>query len=606
MKKKITLLTLIFVSFFMKAQHFTQNITAGDYTNSNFHQAGGCLVDYNNDGFVDIIVMGYENVAENRTRIYLNNGDKTFSMVTNSDIYLTGIGGPSLIAGDYDNDGDSDIYQFNFQDFNGNAVNNLLYENTGSPSFDLILTSLVGNAGEENNSGSGSWVDYDLDGDLDLFATGANGTSDLFYRNDNGSFTSITGLSFLENRSWFITTDTWFDFDQDGDLDVYFSNYQNNNNKLFLSQFVDSGDPNNFTELLVAGVTNNGGNNIGGNWIDYDNDLDLDLFLNYFNGQDRLYRNNGDSSFTMITNEPMLQNSGWTTVNSWSDYDNDGDLDLYKNERIGPNFIGFLYENDGSGQFSEVNSSIAGDIANAVISPQGGGWFDYDNDGDMDLTIVTCCVTFPNGASVPNVIYENNVGQNNSYSKIYLEGVQSNRKGIGAEIQLKATINGSSYWQTRRINGGIESFGMQEEQMAHFGLGNATAIDSLIVKWPSGVTNICENLPIGSIKLTEGSCVPTLLSIDELEFEPNLAIKIYPNPVAPFNKVIFESTSPLKRIAQISLINMLGETIDKSLDFQAINNKKGEVNLGNYNSGIYFLKLDFEDANTYTMKLIIK
>jgi len=602
MEKKITLIAFMLNVALVSAQYFTQNSNAGDYTSIALSQAGACLVDYNNDGFVDIIVAGYDNSSENRTRVYLNNTDKTFSALNSSDIYEIGNGGPLLIAGDYDNDGDSDIYKLNFQDASGNAVNNVLYENSGEPNFDILQTTLVGVSGEENYSGSGTWVDYDLDGDLDLFATGAIGTSDLFYRNDNGMFTSITSLAFIQSRAWFITTDTWFDFDGDGDLDVYFSNFQGNPNKLYLSQLIESGNPNSFIELQVGGITNNGGNNIGCNWIDYDNDLDLDLFVNYFDEQDRLYRNNGDNTFTMITNQPMFQNNGWTTVNSWSDYDNDGDLDLYINIDDGSSFSGFLYENDGGGQFSEVNSALAGDITNAIVSPQGGGWLDYDNDGDMDLTVITCCATFPNGAPVSNIIYENTVGQNNNYSKIYLEGIQANKSGIGAEVQLKATIDGNSYWQTRRINGGVDSFGMQEEQMAHFGLGNATVIDSLIIKWPSGVIDMCENLPIGSIKMTEENCIPTLLGVDDL-IEESLAIKVYPNPTK--SRKLFINTDFNNEIKEMKLLNVLGEIINKKINIKSINNNLLEIDLIGHETGVYFLQIELKDSNRFISKKII-
>ncbi|WP_452224609.1 FG-GAP-like repeat-containing protein [Lacinutrix chionoecetis] len=602
MKRKITLTVFLLITFFAKAQQFTFNTNAGDYTNIGLKQAGACMLDYNNDGFVDIIASGYDSATENNTQVYLNNRDKTFSALSTSDLYMVNTGGPLLISGDYDNDGDFDIYKLNFQNSSGSPINNVLYENSGETNFELTQTTLVGNTGEENKSDSGTWVDYDLDGDLDLYSTGAGGSSDLFYRNDGGSFTQIFGLAFFQSRPWPIVTDTWFDFD--GDLDVYFANFQNNNNRLYLSQFIETGNPDNFLESVVDGITNNAGNNIGCNWVDYDNDLDLDLFLNTFNGQDQLYANNGDMTFTEVIGQPMLQNSAWTTINSWADYDNDGDLDFYKNEQSGTGTIGYLYNNDGTGQFSLVSSSIAGDISNSVISPQGGGWIDYDNDGDMDLTIITCCTTFPNGASLANIIFENNVGHNNNFSKIYLEGVQSNKKGIGAELQLKATINGDSYWQTRRINGGVESFGMQEEQMAHFGLGDATIIDSLIVKWPSGALDMCANLPVGSIKMTEGSCIPTLLSVEEYSFQ-NRNISIHPNPYENSGYMHIKSALS-NRIQNIKISNIQGKIINNKTQFVMQSEGKYIVDPDKLNSGVYFLRIEFDDTFFVTKKLVVK
>ena len=596
MKRIITILTLSLSISIMHGQYFEQNLNAGDLTNINLKQAGATWMDYNNDGLLDLVVMGYDNPAENRTRIYQNMGGGSFTALGSSDFYVTGTGGPTSVAGDYDNDGDLDVYQLNFQDSNGDPAGNIIYENMGAPNFELVATNLVGGTGEENHSSSGTWVDYDQDGDLDLFATGALNTPDIFYRNDGGTFVRVQTLSFLTTRAWAIATDTWFDFDRDGDLDVYFANFSNQDNKLYLSQFAQTGDADNFIEASIPDITNNAGTNIGCNWIDYDNDLDLDLFLNYFNNTDKLYANNGDGTFTEITDQPMTQNSGWTTVNSWADFDNDGDLDLYQNTGGGGNFPGFLYENDGTGQFTTVDGATAGDIVNAVGSPQGGGWGDYDGDGDMDLTIIACCVTFPNGASLPNVVFENKVGQNNSYAKVELEGTTSNKRGIGAEVRIKANINGTSYWQTRRINGGVESFGMQEEQIAHFGLGDATVVDSLIVKWPSGLSEVCTNLPIGDISVIEGACEPFFgIKTEQL----SSLIKLFPNPS---NGEMFIDNNSGHLINRITVVNTIGKVIledTTTTDFTYIS-------LDQIASGFYFLLLHLENGTSITKKIIIE
>ncbi|GAB5398470.1 MAG: hypothetical protein Aureis2KO_00550 [Aureisphaera sp.] len=584
MKRNLLILITSLITSITSAQYFELDNNAGDLVNTALHQAGGTWMDYNNDGMVDIVVMGYDNPAQNRTRIYENNAG-VFTASGTSDFYIVGTGGPTSVAGDFDNDGDLDLYQINYQENNGNDPSaNILYENTGAPDYEFIATTLVGGPGEENYSSTGTWVDYDMDGDLDLFSTGGNGTTDIFYRNDNGVFTSVTDLSFLMSRFWAITTDTWFDFDGDGDLDVYFTNFSNQDNKLYLSQFVETGDPDNFVELSIPEVTNNAGTNIGCNWVDYDNDRDLDLFLNYFNNQDRLYRNNGDGTFTEINDQPMTQNSGWTTVNSWADFDNDGDLDLYQNTRTNSTFPGFLYENNGSGEFTSVESAIAGDITNTVVSPQGGGWADYDNDGDLDLVVITCCTTFPSGAAVANDLFENKIGQDNNFAKISLQGVASNTNGIGAEIHVSATINGSSVWQTRRINGGVESFGMQEQQIAHFGLGDATVIDSLIVKWPSGLTEVCTDVASGDIQIMEGSC-------DELgitDISPAEGIRIYPNPTS--EELHIKSVSSLL-ISNWEIIAMDGKIVKTSSSYT------GGIDVSELTEGIYFLSVTVNGQN---------
>ena len=175
---------------------------------------------------------------------------------------------------------------------------------------------------------------------------------------------------------------------------------------------------------------------------------------------------------------PFTDDLGFALGCSWADYDNDGCLDLFVSENNGT--VNRLYHNNGDGTFARVLSGpIASDIGNCA----GNSWGDYDRDGFLDL--------FVSVSGSPDYLYHND-GNANAWITIKCVGTRSNRSAIGAKVRVKATIGGKTFWQLREINTGDGWAGVPLE--AHFGLGNATNVDTLRIEWPSGTVQEYQNV----------------------------------------------------------------------------------------------------------------
>src|SRR5439155_143910 len=168
----------------------------------------------------------------------------------------------------------------------------------------------------------------------------------------------------------------WGDYDNDGFLDLFVSNEQGQNNFLFHN----NGDGS-FAKIISGNIVNDGGASYGCTWGDYDNDGFLDLFVANLNENNFLYHNNGDGTFTKVTSGRIVSDGGASQGCAWGDYDNDGLLDLFVANR---NQINFLYHNDGNGAFTAITN---GAIVNDVDYSWSPAWVDYDNDGFLDLFV---------------------------------------------------------------------------------------------------------------------------------------------------------------------------------------------------------------------------
>ena len=474
-------------TYHLHAQTFTRVTNAGPISTDAFLSTGAAWNDFNNDGWLDMFALG-----EGENHFYINNGDSTFTELLTGDFLIPrGVGNGALWA-DFDNDGYQDVFIPNFVTVGGGTTlaPNVLFRNSGPPDFVFEEVSL---GSELNASPSASWVDYDQDGDLDLFSAGASvfgggDTSDLFYRQDTDStFTFRPNLAIIEERPGVGTHDTWVDYDGDGDQDLYIVNWSSPN-KLYKSMLVETGNPDHFELVGSSGLTNDAGIlDIGSSWADYDNDGDMDVFLPVLNSSDRLYQNNGDGTFTQITSTPAT--SRRSVLGVWGDVDNDGDLDLYTGSQT-PRF----YFNDGQGGFVDAGSTDVGDLLVAAPSIQSGNWGDYNNDGNLDLYLLTYAIpSNRNGVPQPNYLLRNDGGTGNHWITVRCVGVLSNRSGVGAKVSVKSTIDGTDFWQTRIISGGTSSFVFHGDSRAHFGLGDATQADSIRILWPSGIEQVVTN-----------------------------------------------------------------------------------------------------------------
>jgi hypothetical protein len=215
----------------------------------------------------------------------------------------------------------------------------------------------------------------------------------------------------------------------------------------------------------------------------------LDLFLANAGQPNFLYHNNGDGTFTRITNgiivnDVVVPATSGSLGCAWGDYDNDGFLDLFvTNEGGDPRVVNFLYHNNGDGTFSKITT---GSLVNEYSDSWGCAWGDYDNDGFLDLFA-------SRGDGRGNYLYHNN-GNSNAWLTVKLVGTASNRSAIGAKVRAKATYRGASRWQLRQIVGGNTPFSCNNDLQANFGFGDATNIDAVRIEWPSGIMQTLTNV----------------------------------------------------------------------------------------------------------------
>ncbi len=436
------------------------------------------FVDIDNDGDLDLFVTNGKNGGQNNL-LYINDGSGNFTQQTTDPIANDGEPSDGASLADYDNDGFIDASVANWY-----GKSNLLYTGSASGDFTQITTEIP--AGELSYSEAASWADYDNDGDVDLFIANSQAgllRNYLYQNNGDGSFTKIdTGV--VSTDGDISRVGAWADYDNDGDLDLFVANEGGASNALYRN----SGGG--FERVTAGSVGTSGGNSFGASWGDYDNDGDLDLYVCNNSFQfNFLHRNNGDGTFTRINTGPHVTATRNSIGSAWVDYDNDGDLDLYVANGVGSASPNDFYINNGDGTFAQFVSTVA---------VQDTGWAygcafgDIDNDGDQDLAVARWLFETEN-----NNLYRNDTGSFNNWVYFNCIGTVSNNSAIGARLTAVATIDGSSVHQTHEISSQSGYCG-QNSLEVEFGLGDATVLDSLIIRWPSGITDTHIGVTINS------------------------------------------------------------------------------------------------------------
>jgi len=502
---------------------------------------GVAIFDYDNDGWPDIFVVngtkleGLPSGKVPTSHLYHNNHDGTFTDVTEK-AGLTHTGwGQGVCVGDYDNDGFEDLYVTYYG-------KNVLYHNNGNGTFtDVSEKAHVAGSGKAWGTGC-AFIDYDRDGKLDLFVAnyvdydsatalspgerpscmwkgvpvmcgprGLPWAKNIFYHNlGNGTFEDVTTKAKIDqtNGHYSFSVST-LDYDDDGWPDIFVACdstasilYHNNHDGTFTDVAVVSGAAFNDDGREQAGM----GSTVG----DYDGDGRLDLFkTNFSDDTSTLYRNNGDGTFDDKTFPAGMglntQYLGWGVM--FVDVDNDGWPDLLlvnghvypevDSQHLGSNFQEpkILYHNNGNGTFTDISAS-AGLGITTVSSARGLAVGDLWNDGRMSAVI--------SNMNAAPMLLVNDVRNGNHWIAFHTVGSKSNRDGIGAKITVKA----GARTLVDEVRSG-SSYISQSDLRVHFGLGAATKINGVQVRWPSGLAERFENLPVDSIHtLKEGSGTP--------------------------------------------------------------------------------------------------
>jgi hypothetical protein len=473
---------------------------------------GVALFDYDNDGYLDIYFVNSLTVdlaAKNqktKSALYHNNGDGTFTDVTNK----AGVGdvgfGMGVAVGDYNNDGFDDLYVTCLG-------RNHLFKNNGNGTFTDVTTK--GGVGDPRWSTGAAFLDYDNDGKLDLFVSnyvdfdldhlpefgkgrtcqfkgvpvqcgprGLPGSGDsLYHNNGDGTFTDVSKKAGVSDPNGYYGLGViCSDFDEDGFVDIFVANdstpnflYHNNGDGTFKEIGFTSGTAVNESgsEQGCMGVT------LG----DYDHDGKLDLFITNFDDEyNILYHNDGHNAFTDVSYaakvaEVSLPYVGWGT--KFFDYDNDGWVDLFvANGHAYPQRDHYrqrelLHHNNRDGTFSEVASQMGSPLMQERVR-RGVAFGDIDNDGDVDIVV--------NDLDGSPQLLRNDGGNSNNSVLIKTVGVKSNRDGIGARVKV---VSGDLTQIDEVRSGG--SYISQNDLRLHFGLEKRTTVDLIEVRWPSGM-----------------------------------------------------------------------------------------------------------------------
>jgi len=537
-----------FINVAKEAGLNTKFIYGGEHKNKYLLETTGCGVafyDYDNDGWLDIFLVngtrleGFPAGQEPINRLFKNNRDGTFTDVTLKAGLAHSGWGQGVCIGDYDNDGYEDLFVTYFG-------KNVLYHNNGNGTF-TDVSEKAGVAGNPKRWNTGcAFVDYDRDGKLDLFVAnyidmdlatapvpesgpclykgimvacgppGMNGGKNILYHNNgDGTFTDVS-----EKSGILATSGTYglgvltLDYDNDGWPDIFVANdsvasilYQNQKNGKFADVAVDSG-----CALSADGKPQAG---MGVSASDYDLDGYLDIVKTNFAGDTpSLYHNQGDGTFEDATFPAGLgkhtQFLGWGC--GFFDFDNDGWPDiLICNGHVYPEVeqlrteAGYaqrklLYRNLRNGKFEDISLNVGPGISDPSAS-RSAAFGDFNNDGHIDF--VVNCVN-----DCPQLIRCDSKLQNN-WIKVRTIGTKSNRSGIGARLRCVVQMPGESkpHQQLDEVRSGGGYFA-QSDLRIHFGIGKATKVDLLEIRWPSGTIDTLKELqPNQLIYVKEGEGV---------------------------------------------------------------------------------------------------
>ncbi len=484
----LALITCSFLYVAASALGQTFSVDSGITLNNGLLSQGCSWIDIDADHDLDLYVSTAVFSSAAANLVFLNNGAGGFSQSLTAPLATDLTSTAIQTWGDYDNDGRTDLLVCN------PGSTNILYHNSGGGVFTKPSVAMTTTSGSDY---AAAWGDYDNDSYLDIVictrdvvGPTSGTTLELYHNNGNETFTLQTAApvaTTLHNYSY----PTWTDIDSDGDLDLFVSTgapVANENDVVFRNLLIETSTAQ-FTADTLTGLSADSSDGLFPAWGDYDNDGFDDLFLTTWGGiagakPNMLYHADGTGTFSKVTNPAtgtLITNSNVSTGATWGDYDNDGDLDIFVSEQTSADDK--LFRNNGDGTFTDVTAAVS--IASiGGYASHGAAWGDYDRDGDLDL-FVTYGYFSPGSR---NRLLKNS-GNGNHWLQIACRGYSGNNaSGIGARISIKAILGGVPTWQHRTVTSTSGFFSTNLEQ--HFGLLDATVVDSIIVRWPSGFQSI--------------------------------------------------------------------------------------------------------------------
>ena len=529
---------------------------------NSLYGSGISFFDYDNDGWDDVTIGSAEG---DPIRFFKNiNGsfvEQTLSIVNNNwkNKQVNWI--------DIDNDGDNDLF------ITSDTDSVRLYENTGN----MILQDITVASGmltDVLSTYGASWGDYNNDGFLDVFLSNyTTALPNILYKNEgDNTFTIVNTEAGIINTGMFSFCSAFFDYNNDGHQDIYVANdredytntlYKNNGDGTFTDVSVVSG-----TDLAIDAMTVT--------IDDFNADGWLDIYITNNVPGNVLLRNNGNETFTDIaqSSNTLFNSVGWGAV--FLDADNDKDLDLYVSGEHDGSLAGYLssalYESNNNETFNLNNAAVPGDLAISYSNAIG----DTDNDGYPEIVV--------NNINHDNIfLWKNNTPVINNWLKVKLEGAQSNKNGIGSFIEI--ATNGEKQYRYTLCGEGYLS---QNSATEFFGIGNATTIDYVKIKWLSGVEDIIYDVNANQqLYVIEG----TTLSVNNQNLN---VFNVYPNPTKDILIIKGRNT-----ILKLEVFNLLGQKV--------LNTKpkalESHLDLSSLKTGVYFVSI-FDKNSNETIKII--
>ena len=452
--------------------------------------------DFTGDGFPDLVVS---NTDGERLFLYRNVEGERLAPVTDGEV--TRISGYAQGVNwiDVDNDGDLDLFVAR------ERGSNLLFLNDGPG--ELRRANAGALTDDVLESIQGCWADYDDDGLLDVFVVNAEYQDDVLYRNVDGSrFVRVPGpWRGLGNHG---RSCAWSDVDGDGRPDLYVANAYmrvGEETRTAPNSFFRNLDGESFARITAGEFVSFHAYSYGVSFFDFDQDGDEDLYVSSIGRFDpnMLFENVDSSLFHPVRSSMLVRDRfGPVKGHAWGDYDNDGDVDLFVAEGHGgarPEHAPFdntdrLYVNSGEGEF-EV-AGLPGLTDHDLVSA-GAATADFDRDGDLDLFIANWGDADEAGTVKQDNQFFENVSRTGNWIAIRLQGSRSNRMGIGARVRITLGEGEGTVTRYRTLQSS-SGFGSMSEPVIHFGLGAHEAVSELVIEWPSGAVDTHRELQGGT------------------------------------------------------------------------------------------------------------
>ncbi len=532
---------------------------------------GVSFCDFNGDGLDDISLAS----QENGPRFFQNTGNGFTELQL-----VTGIPEPckQILWADYDNDGDKDLFIAVFEG------QNYLFKNAGQNTLNMIdVSDEAGMPDDDANTYGACWGDFNRDGWIDLyfgsryFNDTTNSRHYLLMNKADGTFEDVAIDAGADDAHKLQFCSVFLDFNNDKWPDIYTAHDKTKGNTLLQNQgdgtFVD------LSQSSGAGVALNAMCTAVG---DYDNDGFQDIYVTNTPQGNALLHNLGNETFEEVAAQSgvALYQTSWGAL--FFDADNDGDEDLYVCGMFAGSdpITSTFFENEGDGTFSEPDAGFEGDTVSSYNNAVG----DFNDDGYPDMLVL-------NTTPYQVQLWQNG-GGNNHWLKIRLEGVVSNRDGIGSRIELWT----DGQYQMKYTHCGIGFLGQNSETLI-FGLGENTTVDSIRITWPTGHRDLLYNQPADQLlEIQEGSTTggqievdPDITLITSLT-EPTTSAKLlrlqcYPNPA---KDVLYIHLPKGLDGGNLSLFDVKGHLL-KNVPFA--NEERLQLSLKDLPSGKYYLRL---------------